>query len=219
MNHAMYTLSEDSKKFNKRAGDRGKFDHLAFFFFPFFVWSFSIGRDIPSGFNLTWILFPYVFSHLYERVRPSVRHTRVEFLRNGPNLNKMASGIREIIQIQIRGQSARNTSNVWLIWRVTSISGLTDVNMVNPPNCHFLSHRSRLDGVDVAAAEVGFEAVLGRRGRRWSPKAGEAADESQPKRQARRHPFQGNHRKRVLERFRTKKIHNRAITNSSSISF
>ena len=54
------------------------------------------------------------FSHLYERVclsvRPSVRHTRVEFMRNetlGLYLNKMASGIltyaiRKTIQIQVR---------------------------------------------------------------------------------------------------------------------
>ena len=42
------------------------------------------------------------FSHLYKRVWPSVgpsvdrslRHIRVEFLRKGPNLNKIASEIR-----------------------------------------------------------------------------------------------------------------------------
>ena len=42
----------------------------------------------------------------------SVRHTRVEFPRNGPNLNKIASGIRKYaiwktIQRQVRGQLAR----------------------------------------------------------------------------------------------------------------
>ena len=56
------------------------------------------------------------FAHLYKRVRPSVRpsvgHTRVEFLRNGPNLNKIASGMRKYaiqktIQRQVRGQYAR----------------------------------------------------------------------------------------------------------------
>ena len=43
-------------------------------------------------------LFLDAYSHLYKRVcpfvGPSVRHTRVEFLRNGPKLNKIASGIR-----------------------------------------------------------------------------------------------------------------------------
>ena len=36
-------------------------------------------------------------SRIYFRgcVRPSVSHTRVEFLRNGPNLNEIASGIRK----------------------------------------------------------------------------------------------------------------------------
>ena len=42
----------------------------------------------------------------------SVRHTRVEFSRNGPNSNKIASGIRKnailkTIQRQVRGQLAR----------------------------------------------------------------------------------------------------------------
>ena len=67
------------------------------------------------------------FSHLYKRVCPSIRwsvhpsvrplvrrsvgHTRVEFLRNEPNLNKIASGIRKYaiqraIQKQLRGQFA-----------------------------------------------------------------------------------------------------------------
>ena len=45
-------------------------------------------------------------------VRPSVRHTRVEFPRNTPNSNKIASGIRKYaiwktIQRQVRGQFAR----------------------------------------------------------------------------------------------------------------
>ena len=45
-------------------------------------------------------------------VRRSVRHTQVEYPRNGPNLNKIASGIRKYaiwktIQRQVRGQLAR----------------------------------------------------------------------------------------------------------------
>ena len=45
-------------------------------------------------------------------VRPSVGHTRVEFLRNGPNSNKIASGIRKYailktIQRQVLRQFAR----------------------------------------------------------------------------------------------------------------
>ena len=50
-------------------------------------------------------LFLDAFSHLDKRVclsvhpsvRPSVRQTRVEFLRNGPNSNKIASGIRKYV--------------------------------------------------------------------------------------------------------------------------
>ena len=47
-----------------------------------------------------------------QSVRRSVGHTRVEYLRNGPNLNKIASGIRKnailkMIQRQVRGQWAR----------------------------------------------------------------------------------------------------------------
>ena len=70
--------------------------------------------------SLSFYLFLDAFSHLYKRVclsvgpsvRPSVRHTRVEFPRNGPNLNKKASGIRKYaiwktIQRQVRGQLAR----------------------------------------------------------------------------------------------------------------
>jgi len=62
------------------------------------------------------ISFLDAFSHLYKRVCPSVgrsvRHTRVEFPRNGPNSNKIASGIRKYaiwktIQRQVRGQLAR----------------------------------------------------------------------------------------------------------------
>ena len=48
-------------------------------------------------------IFLDAFPHLYKRVcpsvgpsvRPSVGHTRVEFPRNGPNSNKIASGIRK----------------------------------------------------------------------------------------------------------------------------
>ena len=69
-------------------------------------------------------VFLDAFSHLYKRVclsvrplvppsvGPSVRHTRVEFRRNGPNSNKIASGIRKYaiqktIPRQVRGQFAR----------------------------------------------------------------------------------------------------------------
>ena len=50
------------------------------------------------------VVFRCVLASLYEgpsvrpsigpSVRQSVSHTLVEFLRNGPNLNKIASGIR-----------------------------------------------------------------------------------------------------------------------------
>ena len=59
---------------------------------------------------------PSVRRSVRPSVRPSVRwsvgHTRVEFLRNGPNSNKIASGIRKYaiwktIERQVRGQLAR----------------------------------------------------------------------------------------------------------------
>ena len=67
----------------------------------------EIDPQSPQNF-LLYFYTPFLdaFSHLYKRVCPSVRpsvrpsvgrsvrHTRVEYLRNGPNLNKIASGIR-----------------------------------------------------------------------------------------------------------------------------
>ena len=65
--------------------------------------------DARGIMQVCWCLLD-AFSHLYKKVCPSVGpsvhpsvglsvrrsvgHTRVEFLRNGPNLNKIASGIR-----------------------------------------------------------------------------------------------------------------------------
>ena len=86
-------------------------------------------RRRPSGFFMVVTNFPYplfldAFSHLYKRVCPSVRpsvrpsvcrsvrHTRVEFPRNGPNSNKIDPGMRKYtiwktIQRQVSGQLAR----------------------------------------------------------------------------------------------------------------
>ena len=54
----------------------------------------EVASDVPPLYLLD------AFSHLYKRVclsvrrsvRPSVRYTRVEFLRNGLNLSKIVSG-------------------------------------------------------------------------------------------------------------------------------
>ena len=66
----------------------------------------------------------------------SVRHTRVEFPRNGPNSNKIASGIRKYaiwktIKRQVRGQFARTH----LLSELCSTCSLA-------PLCLFHSHAS-----------------------------------------------------------------------------
>ena len=57
-----------------------------------FTWS----RMEGNSYHLMYLLFFDASSHLYKGVCPSarwsVRHKRVEFLRNGLNLNKTASG-------------------------------------------------------------------------------------------------------------------------------
>ena len=67
-----------------------------FLYFESFVLQFRFHSSVLSFFP---VFFLDAFSHLYKRVCPSVRrsvrHTRVEFLRNGPNSNKLASRIRK----------------------------------------------------------------------------------------------------------------------------
>ena len=89
--------------------------------------SLSLSVSVSLSLCLSLSLFPSLSlslslssSHLYERmclsvgwsvrlsVGQSVCHTRVEYLRNGSNLNERASGIRKYaIQRQVRGQFAR----------------------------------------------------------------------------------------------------------------
>ena len=85
---------------------------LHFHFFHFFLFSFTFFLL----FSFHGRFFSNLFSHLYKRVCPSVRpsigHKRVEFQRNGLNLNRIASGtwnyaIRKTIQRQVRGQIVR----------------------------------------------------------------------------------------------------------------
>ena len=52
------------------------------------------------------------FSHLYKRVCPSVRHTRVEFMRNGLKLNRVASGTcNYAIRMTIQKSTRANHEN------------------------------------------------------------------------------------------------------------
>ena len=62
----------------------------------------EIRSDWKSA-EVVYIHFLDAFSHLYNRVCPSVhpsvcrsvRHTQVEIMQNGQNLNKIAIGIRK----------------------------------------------------------------------------------------------------------------------------
>ena len=78
--------------------DSAKFDLLAKVK-SFRRWDKQLSADRSVGASVTFC-FLDVFSHLYTRVcrcvrqsvGQSVHHTRVEFLKNGLNLNKIASG-------------------------------------------------------------------------------------------------------------------------------
>ena len=91
-------------------------------------YQFSSRSQICKTLEAEYSFFLDAFSHLYKRVcrsvdrsvgpsvgwsvHRSVRHTRVEFLRIGPNLNKIATGIgknatTKTFQRQVRGNFAR----------------------------------------------------------------------------------------------------------------